>query len=126
MTTITLEVPDELAVRLDTRRNQLPQLLSMALDLLPLEKPFVGPTSEMVYPVFKEMIDFFIDAPTPAQIVRFKISPSVQARLEELLDQKRENSLTDDEIAELEVYRQINHVLILLKARAHLALSSAN
>jgi hypothetical protein len=41
MTTITLEVPNELAARLFTRRDQLPQLLSMALDLFPVETPFI-------------------------------------------------------------------------------------
>ena len=126
MTTITLEVPDELAAQLVLRRDQLPHLLSMALELFPAETPLVLPTSEVVYPAFKEMIDFLISRPTPAQIVAFKVSLFAQARLEELLDKNREEGLTDDEAAELDLYQQINHLLLLLKARAHSALSSTN
>lgn len=126
MTTITLEVSDELAAQLVLRRDQLPHLLSMALELFPAETPLVLPTSEVVYPAFKEMIDFLISRPTPAQIVAFKVSPFAQTRLEELLDKNREEGLTDDEAAELDLYQQINHLLLLLKARAHSALSSTN
>lgn len=127
MTTITLEVPDELAARLITRQDQLPQLLSMALDLFPAEAPFIAPASQVVHSAFKEMIDFLVGSPTPAQIVAFKISPAAQARLEELLAKNRdEDGLTEDEAAELDVYAQINHVLLILKAHAWTELAAAN
>ncbi len=126
MTTITLEVPDDLAARLATRRAQLPQLLSMALELFPDEGPWEMPAGELIHPAYQEMIDFLVSRPTPIQIVAFKISPAAQTRLEELLDKNRENSLTDEEAAELDVYEQINHVLLILKARARAELAAAN
>jgi len=126
MSTITLEVPEELAARLAPLRDQLPRLLSMALDLFPAELPLAASTPEAVHPAFREMIDFLASGPAPEQIVAFKISPSVQARLEELLDKNREDGLTDDEAAELDVYEQVNHVLLLLKARARPMFSSPN
>ena len=46
---------------------------------------------------------------------------AAQARLEALLDTHREEGLTAEETAELEVYAQVNHLLLLLKARARLA-----
>ena len=117
MTTITLQVPDELAARLAPMRDRLPQLLSIALELFP-DLPLN--TSELAAdnPAFAEMIDFLARGPTPVQIAAFKVSPSVQARLEELLDKNREEGLTDPETAELEAYAQVNHLLLLLKARA--------
>ena len=80
----------------------------------------------MTYPAFKEMMDFLVSGPAPEQIVAFKISPATQDRLEELLDKNREDSLTDDETTELDVYEQVNHLLILLKAHARLLISSPN
>jgi hypothetical protein len=126
MTTITLEVPDELAAQLASRREQLPKLLSLALELVATEPPLAAPASPVSHLVFEEMLDFLASGPTPEQITAFKISPSAQERLEELLDKNREQGLTGKEAAELDVYEQVNHVFLLLKARARLALSSAN
>jgi hypothetical protein len=120
MTTITLDIPDALAERLAQRREQLPQLLAMALELFPGEAPFSLSMSPPDHPVFAEMINFLASGPTPAQIAAFKLSPVAQARLEALLDTHREEGLTAEETAELEVYVQVNHLLLLLKARARL------
>ena len=86
MTTITLDIPDALAERLAQRREPLPQLLAMALELFAGEVPFSLSMSPSDHPVFVEMIDFLASGPTPAQIVAFKLSPAAQARLETLLD----------------------------------------
>ena len=121
MTSITLEIPDELAVRLAPLRDRLPELLRMAVDL-----SLSSPTTSLEAgdnAVFQEMIDFLARGPSPEQIAAFKVSPSAQARLEELLEKNRENELTDEEAAELDIYEQINHVMLLLKARARLALT---
>ena len=124
MTTITLEVSDELAARLAPLRDRLPKLLSIALELFPADVPLTLPASEALNPAFDEMVDFLASGPTPQQIVAFKVSPATQARLEELLEKNAEGGLTGDEAAELEVYEQINHIMILLKARARASLST--
>jgi len=51
------------------------------------------------------------------------VSPTTQARLEELLAKNSEDGLSEEETAELDVYEQINHIMILLKARARTLLS---
>lgn len=121
MTTITLDIPETLAERLAQRRDHLPQLLAIALELFPGEAPSSLPVSPADHPVFAEMLDFLASGPTLAQIVAFKLSSAAQARLETLLDTHREESFTAEEAAELEAYVQVNHLLLLLKARAHLA-----
>jgi hypothetical protein len=123
MTTITLEVPDELATRLDPWRDRLPDLLSQALELLPGERPVSVVAPAMRYQVFEEMIDFLASGPTPEQIIAHKASAPVQERLAELLDKNREEGLTEAEEAELDAYELVNHVMILLKARARLTKS---
>jgi hypothetical protein len=107
-------------------RDQLPRLLAMALDLFPAGLPLAASALEAAHPAFREMIDFLAGGPAPEQIVGFKISLAAQTRLEELLDKNREDSLTSDEAAELDVYEQVNHVLVLLKARARPRVTSPN
>ncbi len=120
MTTITLQVPDELATRLEPVRDRLPRLLSIALEMYP-ELSAAVPPALPTHPVFNEVIDFLVSGPTASQIIAYKVSPEAQARLEELLDKNREEGLTPAESAELDTYEQISHVFILLKARARLA-----
>ncbi len=125
MTTITLEVPDELAGRLASLQTHLPQLLTFALDLLgtPSNMPSLLNVNS---PVLTEIIDFLARGPSSTDLLAYKVSPQAQTRLEELLDTKREEGLTPQEAAELDTYQQVNHLLILLKACARIALTSSN
>jgi hypothetical protein len=119
MTTITVEVSDELATRLAPHAKQLPTLLPVALDLLLTQ---ASEAAEVVtnteYPLLHEVMDFLLSRPTPNDILAFRVSATAQERLEALLDKNREDHLTPNEMAELETYSQINHLLILLKAQA--------
>ena len=62
---------------------------------------------------------------TLTQIVAFKLSLAAHGRLEALLAKNREEGLSDAEEAELDVYAQVNHLLLLLKARARLTTAPA-
>lgn len=117
MTRITVEVPDELAHRLSPMRQQLPELLSLAVDLFP--QPHSQPFSETYDPA-QEILDFLVHTPSPEQILGFKCSPPVQARLEELLEKNQQGTIAEEEAIELDTYHQINHFFILLKAHAQL------
>jgi arsenate reductase-like glutaredoxin family protein len=75
--------------------------------------PAQTPTS-----VSAEVLDFLIKRPTPSQIVAFKVSPPTQERLRTLLAKNREGTLTVQEKGELDVYEQLEHLMILLKAHA--------
>jgi hypothetical protein len=125
MTLITLEVPDELAGRLAPLKNRLPQVLTLALDLLgfPNDSPY---KARILSPVLSEIIGFLASGPTHEDIVAYKISPQAQARLEQLLYKNREDQLALPERAELDTYQQVNHLLILLKAHARARLASSN
>jgi hypothetical protein len=121
MTTITLEVPDELAVRLAPVRQKLPGLLSQALELEVAETLALEEAAATNQPVFQETLNFLTSRPTPQDILMFKASPTAQERLEELLDKNREEGLTEEEETELDVYEQVNDLMILLKAHARTA-----
>ena len=83
MATITLEIPEELAVRLGPLRDRLPALLSQLLDADPAERKFTLSGTVMTHPVFLELIDFLFARPTAKQVLAHKVSSAVQKRLEE-------------------------------------------
>ncbi len=61
MTTITLEVPDELAQRLSLERDRLPRVLTWALQRLP-PRPSVHPIASAPPPqAFTEMYEYVHD-----------------------------------------------------------------
>src|SRR5437868_429187 len=69
-----------------------------------------------------EAIEFLASSPKPAEIMAFNLSAAGQACLEELLHKQRQDELTTAEAGELDTYQQLNHIFILLKARAYGAL----
>ena len=123
MTTITLEVPDELAARINALRDRLPDLLSHVLELSSAEKTSQALRAAATHPVYREMMDFLATSPTPQQIIDFKISSAAQEQLEELLEKNREEELTQAESVELDVYELVHHSMIRLKAHARQAQS---
>jgi hypothetical protein len=118
MTTITLEVSDELAARLTPLQGKLPGLLAEALALRQVDGLAQAESGLAMYPAYQETLNFLTSCPTPDRIVAFKASPATQERLEELLDKRRETGLTEEEEAELDAYEQVNDLMILLKAHA--------
>jgi len=124
MTTITLEVPDELAARLDSLRERLPDLLAKMLASPPAKKTSQTLKSGELAPVYRETIDFLASGPTLEQIKAFRISTAAQERLEELLDKNREEGLTEAESGELDIYQLVHNAMVLLKARAYSGPSS--
>lgn len=116
MAQLTLEIPDELASRLEPLRDRLPELLVQFLEIAPSTSS-KDLTSE-VPEVYTEVLDFLLQRPTPMEIIDFKVSPPIQGRLQVLLSKNREAALTSEEVAELDVYEQLEHLMILLKTRA--------
>ncbi|BAZ03038.1 hypothetical protein NIES37_70510 (plasmid) [Tolypothrix tenuis PCC 7101] len=118
---LTIEIPDELVGRLEPLQSRLPELLWRLLDNDPkqtTEQSKVNIGTVEIPEVYLEVLDFLIKRPTPEEIVGFKVSPHTQMRLQTLLEKNRSGSLTQIEIAELDVYEQLEHLMILLKARA--------
>lgn len=121
MTTITLEVPDYLATRIESLREQMPSLLATLLGASPAEKTSQALVAAAIHPVYREMLDFLATSPSPQQIIEFKISDDAQERLEELLEKNREEGLSVEETAELDVYELVHHSMLRLKAQARMA-----
>ena len=68
---------------------------------------------------YTEVLDFLIKQPTPEQIAKFKVSTQAQTRLEDLLEKNRMGTISKAENSELDIYEQLDQLMILLKARAY-------
>lgn len=118
MTTITLEVPDELATQFKVDPDTLTLLIREAISAKFSKLQTADEQEEAEPSVYIELIEFLSSSPTTEQIVKFKISPDAQERLEDLLYKNREAVLSQSEKTELETYLQLSHLVTRLKARA--------
>lgn len=120
MAELTLQIPDELAERLKSIEQQLPALLEQLVQDEGIVDSAVQvgrvPNSDVL--VYTEVLDFLLTRPTPQQVLGYKVSSQAQKRLSQLLAKNREVSLTTTEAQELDTYEQLEHFMILLKARA--------
>ena len=68
------------------------------------------------------MTDFLSSAPSLSEIVAYRLPSELQQRAHLLLDKNREGSLSDIERVEMEEFRQVDHFMTLIKAKARLKL----
>jgi hypothetical protein len=118
MTTITLELPDDLAAQLKAYPVDLSELIQEALKSKLGNWPQTPSGSGATPPIYQEITNFLASNPTLQEIHDFKISAVAQEHLEGLLDKNREDGLTPEENGEVEKYLQYSHVMTLLKASA--------
>jgi hypothetical protein len=76
--------------------------------------------------LFDEITDFLLSAPTPQAIIGFQASDALNQRLETLLNDRAAGALDATAQAELEQFLHLNHLLILLKAKARQKLQEAS
>lgn len=75
--------------------------------------------------LFEEILDFLSSTPTPEQIVAFRPSEMLQARVRFLLDKQQAEGVTAQENAELDEFGRMNHLMSMLKIRARKKLADA-
>ena len=118
MSLITLNVPDELAVRLRPLEKQLPRILELGLREISAgaQPGFVGAA---------QIMEFLASLPTPAETLALRHSDALQARVNALLEKNRAEGLTPDEEQEWEQYQYLEHLVRTAKAQARLKLKAA-
>jgi hypothetical protein len=67
---------------------------------------------------YEEIIDFIAAGTTPEAVVAFHPSDSVQQRVAELVECSKNGSISAEDQSELEDYLQLEHIMIMAKARA--------
>ena len=122
MAELTLDVSNELMQRLQPLQDRLPALLTLLVEAISsqTEGPPLSAVPSTETPLaYAEVLDFLLTRPTPHDILAFKVSDAAQTRLRLLLDKNREETLSAPEEAELNIYEQLEHLMILLKAKAY-------
>jgi hypothetical protein len=68
--------------------------------------------------VYAYVLSFLASGPNAEQVMAFRPGIDMTERLETLLEKNLSNTLTELEKRELEEYERIEHLVIMLKARA--------
>lgn len=111
MQTITLNIPDDLAVRLRFVEERLPNILEMGLRQFHAQ-------SQIGFDGAAEILELLATLPDPEAILAIQPSPAFQSRIDALLEKSREEGLTAEEDAEWERYLYLEHLVRMAKGRA--------
>ena len=105
MATITLELPNELAEALIRAGDRLSELLALSL-----QQPALPAH------IYRYVLDFLASQPTVEQLAAFGPTPEMAERLQTLLARQAAGAITSTEMAELDEYERIEHLMVILKA----------
>ncbi|MEM9218120.1 MAG: hypothetical protein AAGD25_27730 [Cyanobacteria bacterium P01_F01_bin.150] len=120
MAQITINVPDDLARRLEPLQGQLPALFTQFVERAIFPPPAESALQMAQSPTTcQEVLDFLISRPTPQDILNFRVSEQSQSRLQELLQKNRNTDLSNEDRAELDLYEQLDSLMGLLKVNAY-------
>ncbi|HAX74737.1 MAG TPA: hypothetical protein DCY88_02605 [Cyanobacteria bacterium UBA11372] len=114
---VTLDIPEELALRLTPLKDQLPQILELGLREL-------SASSQTGFAGIAEVIEFLAKLPTPEEILALRPSETLQAQITALLDKNRSEGLTPNEELAWEQYQYLEHLVRIAKAKAYLKLKA--
>src|SRR2546423_1881965 len=112
MSTITLEIPDHLAARVERNKEKLPTILDEGLKQLEED-------ARSGYNGAIEILEFFSKLPDPEEVVKLRASKAFEKRIDHLLEKSKETGLTSEEEEEWQRFERLEHVVRMAKARAY-------
>ena len=74
--------------------------------------------------VYLEIVDFFASGTTPQTVVDFQPSLAAQESALELLELAKQDQLTPEQASELDHFTELEHILLMAKARARQILAA--
>ena len=115
MSSITLDVPDELAERVRLLADRLPRILDLGLRALDAESP-------AEYAGAAEVLELLAQLPSPEEVLAFRPSTALAQRVSSLLEKSRAGSLSQEEELEWQRLEYLEHLVRIAKAKAALKL----
>jgi len=107
MVQITMQVPEELANKIQPMQHWLPTILELSL---------VG-FKTLATETATEVIQLFATNPSPQQVLDYHVSERAQDRVQRLLALNAAGLLGEEEHQELDELNKIEHTIIKLKAQ---------
>ncbi len=108
---ITIQVPFDLANRLQPYRKRLPELLERGLQTVAIQE-------DETLSDENKIMEVLTSNPNPEQVLALRPSVRFQARVSALLERNKQTQLSRAEEAELERYLFLEHLVRLAKAHA--------
>jgi hypothetical protein len=113
---ITLDVPNDLGLRLRPFKQQLPHLLELGLREL-------NAPSNADFHSLHDILACLAKLPSPEEIIALRPAPELQQRMASLLDKQRTAGLNDEEEQQWQHYEYLEHLVRIAKANALLKLN---
>ena len=107
MVQLTMQVPDELARRIQPIGSWLPTVIELSL---------IG-FKTLAAATAAETIQFLLKNPDPQELLDYHVSERAQEKLQRLLALNQAGLLSEMEQLELDELQQIEHIVIMLKAQ---------
>jgi hypothetical protein len=107
MREITVQVPDELAGRLERMKAWLPTVIELGL---------AGFRTRAIQTA-SEVVSFLAQGPSAGDVAQYHVSDRAQARVQRLLSLQAGGQLSLDEQEELDELERIEHTVVMLKSR---------
>lgn len=117
MSSITLEIPDEMAERLHALIDRLPRILDLGLRALSAE-------AQSEYEGTAKILELLAGLPAPEEVLALRPSPAFQERVSTLLEKNRADGLSPEEQLEWQRIEYLEHLVRLAKAKAALKLKA--
>jgi hypothetical protein len=118
MASITVSVPDDFASQVRAQEQQLPKILELGLREL-------NAAGQPGYDGAADVLELLAALPAPAEILKFRPSPRLAARVSELIGKSRDGEMTESDREDWEKYEYLEHLVRMAKAAAHLKLTRA-
>lgn len=107
MTSMTVQVPDDLAKRVQSFSSWFPTIIELSL----------AGFKTLASAGAAEVTEFLSQNPSPHEVLSFHASEESQARLRRLLALNAEGMLSNSEQLELDELQQLEHIVVMLKAQ---------
>lgn len=115
---ITVEIPDDLAQRLEPLQAQMPQILELGW------REWVA-DQRSGFSGLNDVLEFLAGLPTPEEILAFRPSEDLHNQIAELLEKNRTIGLSAAEEQLWQHYEYVEHLVRIAKAKALLKLQAS-
>ncbi len=108
---VTIDLPENLAVYLQSNRQNLPQIFEVGLGEFKA-------SSSVGYKNVADVLEFLANLPKPEEILKLRPSVEMQEKIEALLEKNRREGLSETEEKIWASYEFIEHLVRIAKAKA--------
>ena len=108
---LTIDLPENLAIRLQSNKKDLPKIFEFGL------REFKA-SSSIGYKSVADVLEFLASLPKPEEILALRPSEDLQNNINELLDKNRREGLSDAEEQTWASYEFVEHLVRIAKAKA--------